>query len=49
MKPHLRMYLGVWHCGFPRFGGLVGLGYTPKQAYERWARHYRSEARKMTK
>jgi hypothetical protein len=47
-KPHLIKIRGVWHCAARL--NQIGLGYTPKCAYESWlelARHYNAEARKL--
>jgi hypothetical protein len=49
MKPHLLRLRGIWHC---HLGGLVGIGYSPKDAYTDWeklARYYNAEARRLKK
>jgi hypothetical protein len=49
MKPRLLRLSGIWHC---HLGGLVGIGYSPKDAYMDWeklARHYNAETRRLKK
>ena len=37
MKPHFRKVLGIWHCGIRGIPNKrIGLGYTPRQAYQDW-------------
>jgi hypothetical protein len=43
-KPHIKYWTdGFWEC---RAEGLISLGYTPFQAYERWVIFYNAMERK---
>ena len=48
MKPRLVRLRGLWHCHLS--GLVIGIGYSPKDAYMDWeklARHYNAEACKL--
>ncbi|CDS48931.1 hypothetical protein [Polaromonas sp. CG9_12] len=34
MKPRLFKFMQLWYCALPGF--LIGLGYTPSDAYAEW-------------
>jgi len=38
MKPRLKFRFNVWSCRLPDFlkTGVIGHGYTPKEAYSDW-------------
>ena len=39
MKPRLIKIHGVWHCGIMYMRvGRIGEGFTPKEAYDDWAK-----------
>ena len=43
MKPRLIKIFGIWRCAtHPQ---KVGLGFTPKQAFDDWMQHRSAEAR----
>jgi hypothetical protein len=47
MKPRILKIKGLWHCSTGLT--LIGLGFTPKTAYEDWLKHYNAEAKRLKK
>lgn len=44
MKPHIRLIGGIYYCGYragTAFRNPLGMGWTPKQAYEAWEKAQR--------
>lgn len=40
MKPHIKMVLGIWHCGIKGIPNkYLGIGYNPWEAYRDWIKH----------
>lgn len=41
MKPHMNRRHGIWAC-FTRCPRAIGCGYSPREAYAEWQRHFSS-------
>ena len=40
MKPHIKFFYGVWHCGIKGIPNkYLGIGCTASDAYRDWVRH----------